>query len=187
MITLYKSWSKNDINNSRPVPILPDLHKIFEKAISTRLVNYLESHYLSAEYQHGFRSKQSTETAIFQFINNVYQYFGKFYVAGILLDLTKAFDSFDHHILVDKLEYMGIRKHLISCLGIISHTSQTPHCNFLDSPSKLITKWVPEGSIFRPLLFIIYINDIMHCSSKFLFTVYTDGTNPLLGNTSINS
>ena len=110
VIPLLKSGNRKDINNYRPISILPAFSKIFEKAISTRLVHFIETNNLFSDSQHGFRSGRSTESAITQFISNVYYYLEKkHYVAGVFLDLSKAFDSLCHCILSKKLSNFGVR------------------------------------------------------------------------------
>lgn len=79
--------------------------------------------------------QSTTETAILQYINNICGYLeSKCYVAGIFLDLSKAFDSFDHHILHDKLECMGKRGTPHQLLkSYIGHRSQYVYCNSVNS------------------------------------------------------
>lgn len=110
VVPLFKSGNKCNINNYRPISILPAFNKIFEKVITTRLVNFIERNNLISDYQHGFRSGRSTETAILQLISNVYKYLEKkHYLVGIFLDLSKAFDSLSHKILFSKLNNLGVR------------------------------------------------------------------------------
>ena len=94
VLPLFKSGDRGDINNYRPISILPAFNKIFEKIISFRLVTYLEQNNLLAVQQHGFRAQHSTESALLEFVNNVYTCLEeKLYVTGIFLDLSKAFDK----------------------------------------------------------------------------------------------
>ena len=72
VIPIFKSGDRSDINNYRPISILPAVSKIFEKIISVRLIDYLEKNSLLTKHQHGFRARHSTESAILQFVNNVY-------------------------------------------------------------------------------------------------------------------
>lgn len=189
VIPIHKSGSKRDINNYRPISILPAFSKIFEKVITTRLIDYLEKKHLLSEYQHGFRANHSTESAIIQFTNNVYKYLEiKHHVVGIFIDLSKAFDSLNHRILLEKLEHYGIRGVPLQLFeSYLSNRSQSVYCNGNYSTSKFISKGVPQGSLLGPILFLVYINDIVNASSKFQYTIYADDTNLLLADKDVLS
>lgn len=182
VIPIHKSGSKTNINNYRPISILPAFSKIFEKAIATRLISYLEKNKLLTDCQHGFRENHSTETAILQFTEGIYKHLeNKHYVAGVFIDLSKAFDSLNHHILLHKLEHIGIRGVPLNLFkSYISDRSQSVFCNAASSSSKTLSTGVPQGSILGPLLFLIYIDDIVKASTKFKYTIYADDTNLLI-------
>ena len=96
---------------------------------------------------------------------------------AIYLDLSKAFDTIDHSILLQKLNYYGIKG--TSQQWFKSYlTNRKQQVEFKDSMSTLkeITTGVPQGSILGPLLFIIYMNDISQVTEKFHFTLYADDT-----------
>ncbi len=87
---------------------------------------------------------------------------------GIFLDLLKAFDTLDHKILLDKLEHIDVRGVPMQLFGnYISNRTQSVYCNSRFSPLKNIKKGVPQGSILEPILFLIYINDILNVSTRF--------------------
>ena len=77
---LFKSRDKSDINKYRPIPILPAFSKTFQKIISDRLISCLEKNYLLIENKHGFIANHSTESAILEFVNNVYSCLEESYV-----------------------------------------------------------------------------------------------------------
>ena len=102
-----------------------------------------------------FEQTHSTETAILQFVNYVYTHLErKCYVAGLFIDLSKAFDSLNHKILIDKFEYMGIRgvpqKRFKS---YIDNRSQSVYCNSTYSLAKSVSKGVTQESILGPIHF----------------------------------
>lgn len=102
--------------------------------------------------------------------------------------MSKAFDSLDHTILLAKLKNVGVRGVPLELFtSYLSNRSQFVYCNSLSSNLKLITKGVPQGSILGQILFLIYINDIVCASSKFEFVIYTDDTNLLMSEKSLEA
>ena len=104
------------------------------------------------------------------------------------MDLSKAFDSSNHDILLEKLQNIGIRglAYQLFC-SYLNNRSQFVQCNNASSGFQSITRGVPQGSVLGPILFLIYINDIINASSKFQFIMYADDTNLLLADKDINS
>lgn len=149
----------------------------------------MEKNNLLSIYQHGFRANRSTETAILEFINNVYRYLeDKCYAVGIFMDLSKAFDSLNHQILFGKLQYFGIRGIPYQLIkNYMCNRSQAVYCNSQYFHSRIIANGIPRGSILGPILFLIYINDISNASNSFEFTIYADDTNMLLGDKDIHN
>ena len=96
---------------------------------------------------------------------------------SIVLDLSKAFDTLDHTILLQKLKHYGINgKALQLCENYLPNRTQYVEINGVKSGALPITTGVPQGSILGPLLFIIYINVFSLASQVFTFIAYADDT-----------
>ena len=178
---IYKKDNKECIENYRPVSILPIFGKIFEKIIYTRLYNYLTSKGILRDEQFGFRKSHSTVHALHRSVESITKELrnGR-HVIGIFIDLSKAFDSLDRNILLRKLENYGIRGKVHSLLAsYLNERKQYVSFNNTTSETLGIEYGVPQGSILGPLLFLLYINDIINCysNSETTFSLYADDTN----------
>ncbi len=97
---------------------------------------------------------------------------------SIFLDLSKAFDTLNHEILLFKLKHYGINGKAHTLMkSYLTNREQYVELENARSDTLPLTTGVPQGSILGPLLFLIYINDISHASSLFKFVIYADDTN----------
>ena len=103
----------NKLSNYRPISQLPLLSKIIEKIVSRQIIDYLLFHNLFDEYQNSYRLGHSTETTLLKISDDILKYLDNSdSVQLILLDLSCAFDSLDHSILIDRIKSLGLLAHL---------------------------------------------------------------------------
>ena len=104
---IFKSGEKSKFINYRPISILPSFSKIFEKVIARRLLSFIKQHDILSPSQFGFREAHSTSMALMNFYDKVTEAISKGeFCIGILIDLSKAFDTIDHDILFKKIRHV---------------------------------------------------------------------------------
>ena len=178
VVPIHKSDDDTMFNNYRPISILPTLSKIFEKVIFNQVHEHFHVNNLYFSNQYGFRKKHSTELAVLEVIDRItYQLDQGITPINIYLDLSKAFDTLDHDILLTKLQYYGVNGSALALFrSYLTERQQYVDYNETSSSLEHISTGVPQGSILGPLLFIIYINDIAQSSAYFKFITYADDT-----------
>jgi hypothetical protein len=159
---IYKSKDKESFTNYRPISLLPSTSKILEKVIHKRVYYFLQQQNILYHSQYGFRPKHSTTNAVCEFISNTLNSLDNNQTTlGVFLDLSKAFDTIDHNILLHKLSHYGIRGIALDWFkSYLSNRKQYVSYKGSSSRSHEITCGVPQGSVLGPLLFIIYTNDL---------------------------
>ena len=117
--------------------------------------------------------------ALIDMTNKITKGFKNNYISvGILLDLSKAFDTINHSILLHKLGYYGVRGTSLNWFtSYLSNRSQYTRINCSSSATNTVTCGVPQGSLLGPLLFSLYINDICYSSTSLYFILFADDTN----------
>ena len=169
-------------SNNRPISLLPVLSKVCERAAHDQLVFFLSTKQRLSTQQCGNKKWNSTETVLIQTTDSILQNIDKKELtAAVLLDISKAFDSINHDILITKLRDVGL-----SCSSIewfksyLSLRYQVVKIQASISDQLPVTSGVPQGGILGPLLFSIYTNDLSlvpkHCSTQ----SYVDDTKLLL-------
>ena len=175
---VFKKGEKSDLNNYRPISVIPVVSKVFEKIVYDQLYQYLNDNQLLSSCQSGFRSLHSTLTALLEATNSWSVSIDNGFLNGVVfIDLKKAFDTIDHEIILRKLSYFGADQATAKWFqSYLSNRTQRCNVNGNLSTASTVTCGVPQGSILSPLLFLMYINDLPNCLRVAAPRMFADDT-----------
>jgi len=176
VIPLYKSGDGKLITNYRPVSILPIFSKIFERVIYNRILTFINDNNLIYNLQFGFRKNYNTTMAVITLIDKIVTGIDKNEMTlGTFLDFSKAFDTINHVISLNKLNKYGIRGVANRLIGnYLSNRKQFVSYDNSYSETLSINCGMPQGSILGPLFFVLHINDIHLVCCQTMPIVFAD-------------
>ena len=186
---IYKNGEKTSVKNYRPVCSLSSFSKIIEKVVYNRMMAFIDKHEILSSKQFGFRKKMGTETALAYYIDYLLSGLkDEKYTISIFMDLSKAFDVLNHNILKTKLEHYGFRSNFLNfIMNFIENREYFVSANGHISHTRTVNIGVPQGSTLGPLLFLLYINDMVNCSNVLNFSLFADDSTASHSDSDLNT
>ena len=189
MIPILKKGNLKLAENYRPISLLPVFSKILQKLVYKRLYSFCNRMNILSNCQFCFRKSHSTSHACTLLTSKIISSFNlKQKMLGIFLDLSKAFDTIDHSILISKLYHYGVRGVPLQRFKIyLSNRKQQVQINNVFSTNiQTIKKGVPQGSILGPLLILLYVNDFPSCLNHSSAIMFADDTRVFIPHSNLN-
>ena len=172
--SVFKKEYRGSKENYRPVSILPVISKIFEKLLCKQITIFIDP--LLSEYQCGFREGFNAQNCLLAMLEKWKSAVDKGKVFDALLtDLSKAFDCLPHELIIAKLNAYGFKLPALKLMhSYLSHRKQRTKVNHAYSSWDEILFGIPQGSILGPILFIIFLSDLLLVISNTDFSSYAD-------------
>ena len=159
---VFKKGKRSDASNYRPVSLTVVICKVLEHIVSSHIMKHADENSILSNNQHGFRQKRSTETQLLLTVNDIAKDLDQGnLVDAAVLDFTKAFDRVPHRRLIHKLQYYGMSGQIANWVqDFLTDRSQKVIIDGCVSQSAPVLSGVPQGTVFGPIGFLFYVNDI---------------------------
>lgn len=176
IVPIHKKGSRSDPNNYRPISLLSIFSKIIEKLLKSRLESFLNRENILSTDQYGFIRGRCTEDAITTLVDEISLGANKGECVGaIFLDLTKAFDTVSHSKLLEILSCVGINGIGYEIFeSYLTNRRQSVRLNGGLSDFGVLEYGVPQGTVLGPILFLIYLNNLLKLNLTCRILAYAD-------------
>ena len=188
VIPVHKKGDKSNPSNYRGIHLVSNIAKLFDKILNNRLQSFFNSENLLSAHQHGYQAGKSTTTALAQVLECIHKELAEGnLVATVFIDFSKAFDSCNHELLLEKLESAGVRGPSLKLFrSYLEGRTQSVHYNYFENRDGVLTRnlyksdprtvhcGVFAGTICGPILFNVYVNSLFKFLNGSNVTAYAD-------------